>query len=106
MRGTLDGVEKQIPIPDKWLAQEPGNYRRAIRKGDFKLLYDHTTGQREVFDLSPDPTEQRALTGEEGPLAKVLWHDLQAFMEGKRQVEETIDLTDEEKQELEDLGYF
>lgn len=99
-------MEKEIAIPNKWLAQEPDNYRRAIRKGDFKLLYGHTMGQREVFDLSADPTEQRALTSAEGPLTKVLWHDLQAFMEGKRKVEETIDLTDEEKQEFEDLGYF
>lgn len=91
---------------DKWLAQEPGNKRRAVRRGDFKLLYDHATGKRSVFDLSQDPNEMGDLSAEKEALVKVLWGELERFMAGKTELDETVEMSDEEMKELEDLGYF
>ncbi|HEX6882471.1 MAG TPA: sulfatase [Planctomycetota bacterium] len=90
---------------DKWLAQEPGNIRRAVRRGRFKLLYDHASGARQVFDLGSDPRELRDLGGEQQALTKALWLELETFLQGERDVEE-VELSEIELRELEALGYF
>ena len=46
--------------PNKWIDQDgPGiNYKSAIRQGNFKLVYDLRTGQKELYDLSQDMEEK------------------------------------------------
>ncbi|AWL08695.1 Arylsulfatase [Aquirufa nivalisilvae] len=46
--------------PNKWIEQDgPGiNYKSAIRRGDYKLVYDLRTGQKELYNLSQDMAEQ------------------------------------------------
>ncbi|MBV7530806.1 sulfatase [Chitinophaga sp. sic0106] len=42
--------------PDKWIPKDgPGiNYRSAIRRGNWKLIYNMRTGVKELYDLSTD----------------------------------------------------
>jgi arylsulfatase A-like enzyme len=42
--------------PDKWIANDgPGiNYKSAIRKGDWKLIYHMRTGKKELYNLKDD----------------------------------------------------
>lgn len=43
-------------IPNKWISMDnPGtNYRSAIRKGDWKLIYNMRDGSKELYDLKND----------------------------------------------------
>ncbi|RXK46544.1 sulfatase [Aquirufa rosea] len=49
--------------PNKWIDQDgPGiNYKSAIRKGKYKLVYDLRTGQKELYDLEHDLGEEHNL---------------------------------------------
>lgn len=49
--------------PNKWIAKDgPGiNYHSAIRKGDWKLVYNQRTGKKELYNLKDDIGEQKDL---------------------------------------------
>ncbi len=53
--------------PNKWIDQDgPGiNYKSAIRKGNYKLIYDLRTGKKELYHLSNDLGEQMDLAEKE-----------------------------------------
>lgn len=53
--------------PIKWIpGYGPGiNYHSAIRKGDWKMVYDMRTGRKELYNLKDDLGEQRDLSGKE-----------------------------------------
>jgi arylsulfatase A-like enzyme len=53
--------------PIKWIPGDgPGiNYHSAIRKGDWKMVYDMRTGRKELYNLKDDLGEQRDLSGKE-----------------------------------------
>lgn len=49
--------------PNKWIDQDgPGiNYKSAIRKGNYKLIYDLRTGKKELYQVFNDISEQQDL---------------------------------------------
>lgn len=50
--------------PNKWIAKDgPGiNYHSAIRKGEWKLVYNQRTGKKELYHLKNDIGEQQDLS--------------------------------------------
>jgi arylsulfatase A-like enzyme len=90
---------------DKWLGQEEGNFRRSVRKGKFKLYYDKLTGRTEVYDLESDPRERNDISEQQPALTKALWGEMDRFISGKREVEVSLELSEEEMREIEKLGY-
>jgi len=91
---------------DKWYDMDEGNFRRAVRKGRFKLTYDHLSGERRVFDLEEDPGELRDIGADQPVLRDALWRELEAFMAGKRAVEASVEMSPEELEVLKELGYL
>jgi arylsulfatase A-like enzyme len=91
---------------DLWLAMRKGNFRRSVRRGRFKLHYDHLTRSKTVFDLEKDPAETTDISKDEPALTRALWSVLEQFMESTRSVPETLDVTPEERERLEALGYL
>jgi arylsulfatase A-like enzyme len=119
--GTLDGVDLSAAWSgdaawpperllyseaDKWFHKEKGNFRRSVRRGRYKLMYDHLSEERALFDLAEDPLEQRDVSDEHPELVETLWAKLQTYMASRREVDETIELSDEDLEALERLGYL
>ncbi len=52
-------------FPNKWIADDgPGiNYKSAIRRGDWKMIYNMKTGTKELYDLKSDIRENSDLSG-------------------------------------------
>jgi arylsulfatase A-like enzyme len=91
---------------DKWFNKERGNYRRSIRRGRYKLHYDHLSDGRTLFDLEADPGEEHDISAEHPELTETLWAKLQEYMAGSREVDATIEVSPEEIKALEALGYM
>jgi arylsulfatase A-like enzyme len=91
---------------DVWLSMEKGNFRRSVRRGRFKLHYDRLTESKTVFDLEKDPSETTDISRDEPALTRALWSALEQFMESNQSVPETLDLSPEELERLEALGYL
>jgi len=104
--GPFDDERLLFGEADKWLAMEEGNYRRAVRRGSFKLVYDALSDRREVYDLSVDPDELHDLSGAEPALSKALALELERFEAGARELEDSLELSEEELEALKELGYF
>lgn len=68
--------------PNKWIEQDgPGiNYKSAIRKGNFKLMYDLRTGQKELYDLSQDMEEQHDLASQQAGRCQQLTQMLKDYL--------------------------
>ena len=61
-------------IPNKWIPQEgPGiNYQSAIRKGDWKMVYDMRDGSKQLYNLKTDIGENNDLAAENPEVVKTL----------------------------------
>ncbi|MCZ2483164.1 sulfatase [Aquirufa nivalisilvae] len=68
--------------PNKWVDQDgPGiNYKSAIRKGNYKLVYDLRTGQKELYDLSKDVAEQVDLASKLPDQSNLLTQLLKSYL--------------------------
>lgn len=52
-------------FPNVWDGSGPGiNLNCAIRQGDYKLIYNYMSGEKELFDLSKDISEENNLASE------------------------------------------
>ena len=52
-------------FPNKWQPDGPGiNYKSAIRRGDWKLVYHMRNGQLELFNLKDDISESKDVAGQ------------------------------------------
>ncbi|SHM57346.1 Arylsulfatase A [Chitinophaga jiangningensis] len=60
--------------PDKWIAKDgPGiNYRSAIRRGNWKMIYNMRTGEKELYDLATDIGEVNNLAQKQPEKVKEL----------------------------------
>lgn len=61
-------------FPNKWIPQGgPGiNYKSAIRRGNWKLIYDMQTGKNELYNLQDDIGEMNDLSGQYPERTKAL----------------------------------
>ena len=91
---------------DKWFNKERGNYRRSIRRGRYKLHYDHLSETRTLYDLVSDPAELDDIAALHPELVETMWAKLQEYMAGRREVDASIEVTPEEIEALEALGYM
>jgi arylsulfatase A-like enzyme len=83
----------------------------AVREGSMKLVLTGKTGEIDLYDLVRDPGETRDLLGERPQMGRELERKLRNWFseasadrklwEGKQ----TVPLTDDQKQQLEALGY-
>ena len=69
--------------PNKWIASDgPGiNYKSAIRKGNWKLVYDLRTAKKELYNLSTDIGEHNDLANAFPMIAKQLTIELKKYLE-------------------------
>ena len=91
---------------DKWFNKQKGNYRRSIRRGRYKLHYDHLSGSRTLFDLEVDPGEQTDVAADHPELVETMWGKLQEYMQGRREVDASLEVSPEEIETLKALGYM
>ena len=81
--------------------------RVALRRGDWKAIYDHRRDRIEVYDLSSDPEEQHNLSREQTVRADRLRPLLAAHAERAWRPPSTeTALSDADRERLESLGYI
>jgi len=85
---------------------EEDDVLRAVRSGRYKLLVDRRSGARRLFDLDRDPGERVDVQADHPELARQLHAALEAFARGAREVAPPAELTPEERERLQALGYL
>jgi arylsulfatase A-like enzyme len=86
-----------------------GGNLRGIVLGRHKLIHDLESGQSQLYHLVDDPREGRDLVSEEPETADALLRELEAWMRrnpARQRGRSALELSDEEKQRLRDLGYL
>ncbi|MCX5769819.1 MAG: sulfatase [Candidatus Hydrogenedentes bacterium] len=90
------------------------NFTSAIR-GDWKLMYDHSTRNRKLFNIRKDPGESADLALSERPIAEELEKELLAHVARqaelhealmKRKDETAVGIDPQVQEQLESLGYL
>lgn len=80
LRGTGDPSRKRTLIwnyPHVWGNRGPGiDLNCAIREGDWKLIYNYKTGQKELYDICHDISERHDLATERPDLVRHLSRQL------------------------------
>jgi len=80
---------------------------RAVVHGDHKLIVDLDSGDAQLFDLAADPGERSDLAGERPEQVAALRRLLDDWAGGQPEVRgEPLELSDEERERLEALGYL
>lgn len=79
---------------------------RSVRSGRWKLVFDRRTGERRLYDLGRDPRERRDVQAEHPELAQRLHAELEQFMREARETPPPAELSPEEIERLEELGYL
>jgi len=79
---------------------------RAVRSGRYKLLVDRRSGARRLFDLDRDPGERVDVQADHPELARRLHAALEELARGAREVAPPAELTPEERERLQALGYL
>jgi len=82
-----------------------GDNTRSVRQGNFKLIYDSTTQERELYDLDSDPHEQVNIAGIRSDVADRLERALLALNPDPMPEGAPVELTEQEKKLVEALGY-
>ncbi len=68
-------------FPNKWQPDGPGiNYRSAIRRGDWKLIYNMRTGGLELFNLREDIGEAHNVAGKNPRRVRELSRELSEYL--------------------------
>ena len=78
---------------------------RSVRRGKVKLHFNRLTGRHKLYDLEHDPGEQHDIAPRWVALAKELLAELSRFEDSQRLEAPVIDLSPEEREALERLGY-
>ena len=98
--------------PDAPIFSETRRYQKvsAVIRDGTKLVYDERNQSGRYFDLRADPSEVEAITtvkGGDGLLAELIEYQRQA-QEGLARLEQEaeLEISDEERQKLEALGYI
>ena len=79
-----DGRALVWNYPNVWGNSGPGiNTNCAIRKGDWKLLYDYPTGRKELFNIPADISESHDLSAKEPEIVKRLSSELGGLLRSR-----------------------
>jgi len=70
------------PIYSESPARRSSYDQKAVRSGDYKLVYTLEPGRIELYDLRTDPCEQKDLSAVEAGRAAAMLHDLRAWTAG------------------------
>jgi len=101
----------QAPDPKRpvYTETKKGSWRRSVRVGNLKLIMDMKKGNKQLFDVVKDPTEQRDLSGRKKREADVarLSRLIKHWPKPSKQIApgKNVDLENDEIAELEALGY-
>jgi arylsulfatase A-like enzyme len=90
---------------DAWFHNIHEDFRRAIRKGRYKLHFNHRERSSELYDLPRDPGEHENLVSEKPGVAAELRAELNAFMTESREPQRLPPPSDEALEQLRQLGY-
>ena len=77
----------------------------AVRRGDFKLVWDPKADQAHLFDLARDPRETRDVAGEHPDVVRELRAELQRFRLHRGPADGVTPMTEDDLRRLQDLGY-
>src|SRR5262245_50401417 len=77
----------------------------AVRRGDFKLVLDPSSGTARLFDLAHDPHETRDVAAEHPEQVSDLRAELDRFRTRRAEASAPVPLTEADLKKLEDLGY-
>jgi arylsulfatase A-like enzyme len=79
---------------------------RSVRQGQFKLIVDRRTGEKEMYNLDEDPGETENIADEQPKIRQRLIERLEEHLDESMPKQELPDLSSEEREHLESLGYF
>jgi len=79
---------------------------RSVRSGRWKLVLDRRTGESRLYDLARDPRERQDVQADRPKVAERLRAELEEFMRDAREAPAPAELTPEEIERLEELGYL
>jgi len=77
----------------------------AVRRGNFKLVLDPSSGTARLFDLTRDPHETNDVAAEQPELVKELRAEIDRFRASGTAADPPVPLTSEDLKKLEELGY-
>ncbi|MBW2289940.1 MAG: sulfatase [Deltaproteobacteria bacterium] len=83
----------------------PGELR-SVRSGRSKLITQGPTGPAELYDLANDPAETQDLAAERPELVAALEAEIARFAASAREPQLAPELSDDEKERLQALGYL
>jgi arylsulfatase A-like enzyme len=110
----LDGADlrplwqeaQQAPVERLIFAEAGPGDLRSVRSGRSKLITQGPAGRAELYDLADDPAETRNLAAERPELVAALEAEIAAFVASAREPQLAPELTDDEKEHLQALGYL
>ena len=122
-RSLAAAVLTGMPLPDMWVYAESGHSHyigeirgrtnntvagrfRAVRRGRFKLTYAPDIEQLTLHDVVADPGEHTDLYAPDHPAMVDLLPQLQRHLGEDPMVDETPELTDDDREALRALGYL
>jgi arylsulfatase A-like enzyme len=83
-----------------------GTRRRALRRGNWKLVVHRGSGERELYDLASDPQERVNLAASQPERVAALARELEAALATERQGPVLPQLGQAERAQLQALGYM
>jgi arylsulfatase A-like enzyme len=90
---------------DSWFHNPHRDFRRAVRKGRYKLHYNDREHSLELYDLTRDPGEHENLASERPGVVAELHAELKAFLGESRDPQRLPPPSDEAVEQLRQLGY-
>ena len=98
------------PILSQLKREKPGWVFDSLELGRWKLIVDHVTGRKQLYDVEADPTEQRDLAGAHPDVVAELDAARLRVLERAVNLETTpsgvVELSEPERESLEALGYI
>jgi arylsulfatase A-like enzyme len=97
---------REAPAERLLFAEAGSGELRSVRSGRNKLIMQVPTGQTELYDLAVNPAETRDFAEERPELVDALAAEIAGFMASAREPQMAPELTDDEKERLQALGYL
>jgi len=116
---TIDGLDlspfwqaEPPPAIDRLVFAEADHHnqyddiKRAVRRGKFKMHFDRSTRNVELFDLADDPGETKNVAREHATVVRELRRELDVFMATQRPGGSLAPLSQQQVEKLKSLGYL
>ncbi len=85
--------------------QTRNNFKKSVRLENWVLHYNLVTGTKELYDLEKDAFERNDLAAQEPERVQQLFEKLEAYMQREGSAKDIGEVSAEEQEKLEALGY-